>query len=90
MSTFSGRDRYLLPGAAPASSHPLPAAGSADLVPDHIKGTPILRCWACQSCNTQLTPTYDLSSSVRASLYGAADASNLRADRVSTTPAGPA
>ena len=90
VSTFSGRDRYLLPGAAPASSHPLPAAGSADLVPDHIKGTPILRCWACQSCNTQLTPTYDLSSSVRASLYGAADASNLRADRVSTTPAGPA
>ena len=62
------------------------AAGAAELVPDHVKGTPCLRAWACPPCNIQETPTYDISSDVRAALHGAADASCLRADTIGTTP----
>ena len=62
------------------------AAGAAELVPDHVKGTPCLRAWACPPCNIQETPTYDISSDVRAALHNAADASCLRADTIGTTP----
>ena len=62
------------------------AAGAADLAPDHVKGTPCLRAWACPPCNGQETPTYDISSDVRAALHNAADASCLRADTIGTTP----
>lgn len=77
----SGAVRYVVPHV------PLhPAARAADLVPDHVKGTPCLRAWACETCNVQETPTYDISSDVQASLRGAADALCLRDDIIGTTP----
>ena len=64
--------------------------GGEGLEPDHIKGTPILRCWACNSCNTQLTDLYDSASEVHQTLINAADASEASVDHFGVTRAGPA
>ena len=64
--------------------------GGEGLVPDHIKGTPILRCWACHGCNTQLTDLYDSANDVHQTLTNAADASEASVDHFGVTRAGPA
>ena len=64
--------------------------GGEGLVPDHIKGTPILRCWACHGCNGQLTDLYDSAYDVHQTLINAADASEASVDHFGVTRAGPA
>lgn len=59
------------------------------LCADHVKGTPILRCWACTSCNRLLTATYDTSDDVSGHLSRLVSASYDSAAITSTTPAGP-
>ena len=64
----------------------LPTIGARVIVADHIKGVPILRCWACGDCNSRLTHYFDTPSNPEAVLWRCADASHMRADRVGTTP----
>jgi len=64
--------------------------GGEGLLPDHIKGTPILRCWACPDCNGQLTDLYDSAYDVHQTLTNAADASEASVDHFGVTRAGPA
>ena len=64
--------------------------GGESLVPDHIKGTPILRCWACHGCNSSLTDLYDSAYEVHQTLINAADASAASVDHFGVTRAGPA
>lgn len=64
--------------------------GGEGLLPDHIKGTPILRCWACHGCNGSLTDLYDSANDVHQTLINAADASEASVDHFGVTRAGPA
>ena len=64
----------------------LPTIGARVIVADHIKGVPILRCWACGDCNSRLTHYFDTPSNPEAVLCRCAEASHMRADRVGTTP----
>ena len=66
------------------------AIRGADLIADHIKGTPILRCWTCTRCNINLTNTYDSAPDVRETLSHAAYASEASYDHIGVTRAGPA
>ena len=59
------------------------------LCADHVKGTPILRCWACTPCNSGLTTSYDTSSDLKEHLTRLVSAAYDIAAVTSTTPAGP-
>ena len=86
--TFTGESYVVLEAGAAPELLCLPVIGAtADgLVPDHIKGTKCLRCWACEhKCNAGRTPIFDTSSNTRAVLRRQADATNMRSDYVDQT-----
>ena len=86
--TFTGESYVVLEAGAAPELLCLPVVGAtADgLVPDHIKGTKCLRCWACQGkCNARRTSVFDTSSNARAVLRRQADATNMRSDYVGQT-----
>jgi len=78
--TFTGESYVVLEAGAAPELLCLPVVGATagGLVPDHVKGTKCLRCWACNDCNVRHTPLYDTSSNPRAVLRRQADATNMR------------
>lgn len=86
--TFIGESYVVLEAGAAPELLCLPVVGATagGLVPDHIKGTKCLRCWACQGkCNARRTSVFDTSSNPRAVLRRQADATNMRSDYVGQT-----
>ena len=86
--TFTGESYVVLEAGAAPELLCLPVVGATagGLVPDHIKGTKCLRCWACHGkCNARRTSVFDTSSDPRAVLRRQADATNMRSDYVGQT-----
>ena len=86
--TFTGESYVVLEAGAAPELLCLPVVGATagGLVPDHIKGTKCLRCWACEGmCNRRRTPVFDTSSNPRAVLRRQADATNMRSDYIGQT-----
>ena len=86
-STFKGAHYVVWEDGAEPEELRLPVVGAVvnGLVADHIKGTPCLDLYTCTKCNIQYTHYRDTSSNVSAVFSRAADASWIRADRVSVT-----
>ena len=59
------------------------------IVPDHVKGIPVLHGLHCNRCNRQLSPTYDKSGDRAGTVTRAVTAAFSVASVTSTTPAGP-
>ena len=86
-STFKGAHYVVWEDGAEPEELRLPVVGAVvnGLVADHIKGTPCLDLYTCTKCNIQYTHYRDTSSNVSAVFSRAADASWIRAERVSVT-----